>query len=167
MIALKRVLVATDFSEPSEAALLYGRAVASRFGAALHVVHVADNIFTHALGPESAAMLPTVQSDIEDAARDRLTELLIDSDRSGPPTESAVLTSSSAAFAIVDYARDNEIDLIVVGTHSRRGLEHVVLGSVAEKIVRMAPCPVLTVHHPEHDFVQPDALITKSQVASR
>jgi nucleotide-binding universal stress UspA family protein len=112
-------------------------------------------------------MLPTVQSDIEDAARDRLTELLIDSDRSGPPTESAVLTSSSAAFAIVDYARDNEIDLIVVGTHSRRGLEHVVLGSVAEKIVRMAPCPVLTVHHPEHDFVQPDALITKSQVASR
>ena len=159
MIALKDVLVATDFSEASDAALLYGRAVAVKFGARLHVVHVADNIFTRALGPESAAMLPTVQTDIENAARDRLTELLIDTDRSGPPTESAVLTSSSAAFAIVDYARNNGIDLIVTGTHGRTGLQHAVLGSVAERVVRMAPCPVLTVHHPEHEFVHPDTLV--------
>lgn len=168
MIALKQVLVATDFSEASEAALLYGRSLAMKFGATLHVVHVADNIFTHAFGPESSALLPTIQTDIETAARQRLTELLIDSDHSGPPTRSMVLTASAPAFAIVDYATDNDIDLIVMGTHGRKGLQHVVLGSVAEKVVRMSPCPVLTIHHPEHEFVQPDALVAthKSQVAS-
>jgi nucleotide-binding universal stress UspA family protein len=159
MIALKHVLVATDFSEASDAALLYGRTMAMKFGATLHVVHVADNIFTHAFGPESSALLPTIQTDIEEAARRRLSELLIDSDRSGPPTRSMVLTASAPAFAIVDYATDNDIDLIVMGTHGRKGLQHVVLGSVAEKVVRMAPCPVLTIHHPEHEFVQPDALV--------
>lgn len=168
MIAVKHLLVATDFTEASDAALLYGRAIATKFGARLHVLHVADNIFTRALGPESAAMLPTVQTDIEDAARERLTELLIDTDRSGPPTESAVLTSSSAAFAIVDYARDNDIDLIVMGTRGRTGVQHALFGSVAERVVRMAPCPVLTVHHPEHEFVHQDALVSRqSQVASR
>jgi nucleotide-binding universal stress UspA family protein len=159
MIALKQVLVATDFGEASDAALLYGRTIAMKFGATLHVVHVADNVFTHAFGPESTALLPTIQTDIERAARQRLTELLTDSDRSGPPTKSMVLTASAPAFAIVDYATDNDIDLIILGTHGRKGLEHVVLGSVAEKVVRMAPCPVLTVHHPEHDFVQPDTLV--------
>ncbi|HVQ16476.1 MAG TPA: universal stress protein [Vicinamibacterales bacterium] len=159
MIALKHVLVATDFSEASDAALLYGRTMAMKFGATLHVVHIADNVFTHAFGPESAGLLPTIQTDIEEAARRRLSELSIDSDRSGPPTRSMVLTASAPAFAIVDYATDNDIDLIVMGTHGRKGLQRVVLGSVAEKVVRMAPCPVLTIHHPEHEFVQPDALV--------
>jgi nucleotide-binding universal stress UspA family protein len=159
MIAMKQVLVATDFGEASDAALLYGRTLAAKFGATLHVVHVADNIYTHAFGPESAGLLPTIQTDIEKAARGRLTELLTDSDRSGPPTRSMVLTASAPAFAIVDYATDNEIDLIVLGTHGRKGLGHVLLGSVAEKVVRMAPCPVLTIHHPEHEFVHPDALV--------
>jgi len=149
MIALKHVLVATDFGETSEAALLYGRSLAMKFGATLHVVHVADNIFTHAFGPESSALLPTIQTDIEAAARQRLTELLMDSDRSGPPTRSMVLTASAPAFAIVDYATDNDIDLIVMGTHGRGLVGHVVMGSVAEKVVRTAFCPVLTVRNPE------------------
>jgi len=164
MIALRQILVATDFEEASDAALLYGREVARKFGATLHVLHVADAIFTKSLGPESAMLVPTLQSDIEAAARARLAELVIDSDGSDPPTKPVVLTSSSPSFAIVDYARDNNIDLIVTGTHGHHGLKHVVLGSVAERVVRMAPCPVLTVHHPEHEFVQSDALATTCRV---
>lgn len=56
---------------------------------------------------------------------------------------------------IVRFARDKDIDLIVMGTHGHTGLAHLFLGSVAEKVVRRAPCPVLTVRHPEHEFVHP------------
>ncbi len=158
MIALKQLLVATDFGEAADAALLYGRELAGRFGASLHVLHVADNIYLRAYGPEPPVILPTLQNDVEEAARKRLADLLIDSDRSGPPTTPVVITSSAPAFAIVDYARDNNIDLVVMGTHGRKALAHVMMGSVAERVVRMAPCPVLTVRHPEHEFVRPDTL---------
>jgi nucleotide-binding universal stress UspA family protein len=160
MITLNNVLVATDFGEIADAALLYGRAVAKKFGATLHVLNVADNMFTKVLGQESAAFLPTLQTDIEASARQRLAELIIDTDKSEPPTKSSVLTSSAPAIAIVDYARNNDIDLIVMGTHGYKGLTHAMLGSVAERVVRTAPCPVLTIHHPEHDFVRPDTLVT-------
>ena len=56
---------------------------------------------------------------------------------------------------IIEIARKHEVDLIVMGTHGRTGLAHALLGSVAEKVVRKAPCPVLTVKHPEHEFVMP------------
>jgi nucleotide-binding universal stress UspA family protein len=56
---------------------------------------------------------------------------------------------------IIRYAKDNQMDLIVLGTHGRSGLRHVLLGSVAERVVRKAPCPVLTIRHPEHEFVMP------------
>jgi nucleotide-binding universal stress UspA family protein len=161
MIALKKILVATDFGEASDVALAYGRELAAPFGATLHVLHVAQDIYINAFGAENyAAMAPQLQGDLEEGARKQLDELLVDSDRSGPPTTRAVLTSSSPAFAIVDYANDNGIDLIVMGTHGRGALAHLVMGSVAERVVRLAPCPVLTVRHPEHDFIRPDALVT-------
>jgi nucleotide-binding universal stress UspA family protein len=157
MVTLKSILVATDFSEPSDTALTYGRELASRFGATLHVLHVAENIYVTTYGAEAyVAMGPNLQKELEDAARARLDELVIDSDRSGPVTKPIVLTSSSPAFAIVDYAGENGIDLIVMGTHGRGALAHLLMGSVAEKVVRLAPCPVLTVRHPEHEFVRPD-----------
>ena len=60
----------------------------------------------------------------------------------------------------MQYAHDNDIDLIVMGTHGRGPLAHLVMGSVAERVVRTASCPVLTVRHPEHEFVWPDTLTT-------
>lgn len=164
MITLKNILVATDFGEAADAALAYGRALAGRFGATLHLVHVAENIFPHAFGAETyAAMAPELQRDIEEAARKRLHELLIDSDKSGPPTTQSIVTASSPTFGIIDYAKGNNIDLIVMGTHGRGALAHIVMGSVAERVVRLAPCPVLTVRHPEHEFVWPDTLATVSR----
>ena len=159
MIAIKNILVPTDFGEASDAALTYGRELASRFGATLHVLHVANNIYLNAFGAESyAVMAPRMQADLEANARKELDELLIDSDKSGPPTTRAILTSSTPAYAIVDYAHDKHIDLIVMGTHGRGPLAHMIMGSVAERVVRTASCPVLTVRHPEHEFVWPDAL---------
>jgi len=160
MIALKNILVATDFGEASDVALSYGRELAARFGSTLHVLYVAENIYINAFGAESyAAMAPKLQEELEASARKQLDELLIDSDHSGPPTRHSVLTSSSPAYTIVDYAKDNNIDLVVMGTHGRGALAHLVMGSVAERVVRLASCPVLTVRHPQHEFVSPDALV--------
>jgi len=161
MIAMKNILVPTDFGEASDAALTYGRELAGRFGATLHVLYIAENIYLKAFGAETyAAIAPELQADLLEAAKKQLDELVIDSDKSGPPTAAVVMTSSAPAFAIIDYAKDHAIDLIVMGTHGRGPLAHLVMGSVAERVVRAASCPVLTVRHPQHEFIWPDALTT-------
>jgi nucleotide-binding universal stress UspA family protein len=158
MIAIKNILVATDFGEAADSALRYGRELAARFGATLHVLNVMDDLFATGYAIEAySAFVPEMQQAVETAARRRLRELLVDSDGSGPATTSAIRTGSPA-YAIVDYAQEHGIDLIVMGTHGRGALAHVVMGSVAERVVRFAPCPVLTIRHPEHEFVRPDAL---------
>jgi nucleotide-binding universal stress UspA family protein len=160
MIALKRILVATDFSEPAEAALLYGRTLARMFDATLHVVHVIGNINTLAFGAETYTVaLPDLQRDVEDAARKALDDLLVDSDAHPLPVKRTLLVANAPAAAIVDYAQRELIDLVVTGTHGRGGVSHLLLGSVAERVVRTAPCPVLTIRHPEREFVRLDALV--------
>ena len=160
MITLRNILVATDFSEPSDAALTYGRALARNFGATLHVVHVVGNVPTVVYGAEAYALsMPELQQEIEDSARKQLAALLIDNDPQPMPKREVVIASDSPAAAIVDYAARERIDLIVVGTHGRGAVAHLLMGSVAERVVRTAPCPVLTVRHPEHEFVVPDVLV--------
>jgi nucleotide-binding universal stress UspA family protein len=160
MITLKNILVATDFSEPSEAALTYGRTLARTFGAALHVLHVADNLSSAVYGVDGfVASMPDLQKEIEDSAREQLNDLLVDNDEPPLPTRRVVITSMTPALAIVEYAELEDIDLIVTGTHGRGAVAHLLMGSVAERVVRTAPCPVLTVRHPEREFVIPDALV--------
>lgn len=163
MIALKSILVATDFGEPSDAALAYGRELARAFGAKLHVLHVADDVYVRLGGDAYVAVLPELQKDVEDAARQKLDELLVDNDPNPLDVKKAVVTSSATALCIVDYARENNIDLIIVGTHGRGAVARLMVGSVAERVVRTASCPVLTVRQHEHDFVVPDALTTTAR----
>jgi nucleotide-binding universal stress UspA family protein len=162
MIALKSILVATDFGEASDVALAYGRELARTFNATLHVLHVADDVYVRLGGDAYASALPDLQKDIEGGARRQLDALLVDNDAT-PEIKKAVVTSSAPAAAIAQYARDLGIDLIIVGTHGRGAMAHLLMGSVAERVVRTAPCPVLTVRHPEHDFVLPDALTVTTQ----
>jgi nucleotide-binding universal stress UspA family protein len=161
MITIKNILVATDFSEVSDVALEYGRTLARTFGATLHVLHVTENVYARAFGAEAyVPMAPDLQAQVDQAARKQLDELTIDSDQSGPPTKKALLTSNSPALAIARYAKGEQINLIVIGTHGRGAVGHLFMGSVAERVVRTASCPVLTVHHPEREFVFPDTLVS-------
>ena len=163
MIALKKVLVATDFGPASESALRYAQALGRGFGAELHVLHVVEDLLTRAIdGYGSAAISPEVQLDVERAGRSQTEALLSDEDRLELHAKASTVTSNRPAAEIVDYARKNGIDLIVMGTHGRGAIAHLFMGSVAERVVRTAPCPVLTVRHPEHEFVLPDALVTVS-----
>jgi len=158
MIVLKNILVATDFGEQSEAALTYGRDLARSYNATLHVLHVVQSAAASLADAESIRGLMEVQTQIERNARNQLEITVTDEDRTMLHATPVVLTSAGAAEGIVQYAGDRAIDLIVIGTHGRRALAHVLMGSVAERVVRMAPCPVL-VRHPQREFVAPDALV--------
>ena len=159
MILLKNILVATDFGEASDAALSYGRDLARTYGATLHVLHVAENLVVRYADDAALALLPQLQTDIDEAARKRMAELVTDEDRTMLHAKPVVLAAFGAAEAIVEYAKMYNVDVIVMGTHGRGGFAHLLMGSVAERVVRTAPCPVLTVRHPEHEFIVPDALV--------
>ena len=159
MIKLEHVLVATDFSEPSDAALTYGRELARQFGATLHLLHVVDDLGARAPGfPELAANLGQLQMETESTGRMKVNALLSDEDRDRLRARAVVVTSLNPAHAILTYARDERVNLVVIGTHGRGAVARFVMGSVAERVVRGAPCPVLTVHSPEREFVRADAL---------
>ena len=155
MIQLKRILVPSDFSDYSKHALRYGCAFAVEFGADLYLLHVMQDIV--GLVPEDGIAFPPTGDywrELRESAEKAL-EQLPGSLWSGG--ESVVRTTREGApfLEIVRYAKEHEIDLIVMGTHGRTGLSHILVGSVAERVVRKAPCPVLTVRHPEHEFVMP------------
>jgi nucleotide-binding universal stress UspA family protein len=157
MIALKNILVATDYSQPSGVALDYGRNLARAYGATLHVLHVVEDV-TLRYASEFTAALPDIQKDIEKAAQLDMKKLITDDDRQLPVVTS-VETHLTVAGGITDYAKTNRIDLIIVGTHGRGAFKQFILGSAAERVVRTAPCPVLTVREHERDFIAPDQLV--------
>lgn len=160
MIVLKNILVATDFGEPAAAALDYGRDFARQYGANLHVFFVEDDIVARYASDMSPVFMPDAQRNLEKAAQGRLDALITDEDRQQLHARASVRAALSPALEIVQYAKDHAIDLIIVGTHGRRAIAHFLLGSVAERVARTAPCPVLTVRRPERDFIAPDALST-------
>jgi nucleotide-binding universal stress UspA family protein len=159
MIALQRILVPHDFSETSETAVRYAVALARNFGARLFLLHVGDQArmdleTEFPLGLEGA---------VEDAVRERLLKILTPVEQAELKPEFAV-RAGVAATEIVRYAKDNQVDLIVMGTHGRGFVGHVVMGSVAEKVVRTAPCPVLTVRGRQPEIVTPEVVKTANSI---
>jgi nucleotide-binding universal stress UspA family protein len=151
MIALKRILVPYDFSETSATAVKYATSLARNFGARLYFLHVGD----HAQTAFETEFPIGLEGAVEDAVRERLLKIVTPLEQAEFHPEFAVRPGSPAA-EITRYASAQDIDLIVMGTHGRGFVGHVVMGSVAEKVVRTAPCPVLTVRNPNHVFVTAD-----------
>lgn len=155
MINIQRILVPTDFSEPSDEALAYAKGLAQAFGASLRVLHVLEDLAAHAWTTEVyVAALPGVHEEMERQARERLDQQLSAEERTRYRAE-VVLRMGSPFVEIIRYAREEKVDLIVLGTHGRGAIAHMLLGSVAERVVRKAPCPVLTVRRATHEFVMP------------
>ena len=140
---ITRILVPTDFSQPSEQAFTCAGRLAHRFGASLHLLHVVNRpLLAEGLAAEAFMSASTAMgSDIAAEAHRRLRE-------QAPEAASVDVVFGYAARAIVEYASRSGVDLIVMGSHGRTGIAHVLLGSVAEAVVRTAPCPVLTVRGP-------------------
>lgn len=148
---MRKILCPVDFSEPSREAVHYASDLAVQFGAELtllSVYHVPGYAMPDGVlvaGPEA---LTEIAADVDDQL-ERFRVEAVARGASNVLTESAM---GAPHVEIVRYARENDHDLIVIGTHGRTGLKHVLLGSTAEKVVRTAPCPVLTVRTEDHVF---------------
>lgn len=139
------ILVPMDFSAPSDAALECARAVAVQFAGTLHLLHVAEDPYRALYSAE--VFVPEVEGLRDEILADALGRLKARLRRADVEqlhaTADAVI--GTPAMSIVEYAEGHDIDLIVMGTHGRGGMSHLLMGSVAERVVRTAPCPVLAV----------------------
>ena len=153
MLSLRKILVPVDFSEFSEKAVEYGSEFAKAFGAELVLCHVLElPVYPVAIGLGSVPpimtddLMPDIEKRLEaDAAQ------WVD-----PEVKVQRIVREGAPFVeIVQMARDEDVDLIIMPTHGRTGLSHVFMGSTAERVVRKAPCPVLVVRDGEREFIHP------------
>lgn len=156
MVQIRKILFPTDFSDYSVHALTYAVSFAESCKAEIHVLHIVDEAYQYwmamgpgalPVGPPPDEMLALSQKEMEKFVASKLAGVKA-------PVTKAVLVGRPF-IEIIRYARDEKIDMIVMGTHGRSGLRHAILGSVTERVVRKAPCPVLTIRLPEHEFVMP------------
>jgi len=153
-VSPRRILWPTDFSDLSQHAARYACGFREVFKSELHVIHV----IPPPLSPDVSVMISTEvpvnvsEPEVLEASKAALEKLV------GEQFGSTEGVQFDAFYgnpwpSICDYAKQHDIDLIIVATHGRTGLSHVVIGSTAERIVQHAPCPVLTVKNPQRDFV--------------
>jgi universal stress protein A len=169
VFVLNRILVPTNHGEPSKAAIKYGVAFARQFNAQLFLVHVlSEKDFDFAIEAERAVetLMPEAVLDAapdspvavaRNAAHEDLGQLLDPEDERATRAQYVLRAGRSGpGDGIVACATELEVELIVMGKHRLGFVEHLLAGSVTEKVVRHAPCPVLIVQHPEHEFVVPE-----------
>jgi universal stress protein A len=154
--SIQRILFPTDFSESARQAQDYACSMASKFAAELHVLHVVSDPaplppitgFPTSLQNDP---LPQIIRDAENHLSNQLEDALKKISRALRVVR--VVRAGDAVPQIIDYAQSHEIDLIILGTHGRTGLSQLLIGSVAEKVVRLAACPVMTIHPRNHRFL--------------
>lgn len=148
---LRQILVPVDFSEHSLKAIRYALPFAEQFGARLSLLHVIEPM----IFPGEFGYAPLESENLDgqrmDTARQQLQKMVAELGATVSAEFSVCL--GRAWKEIVDHARVQEVDLLIISTHGYTGLKHALLGSVAEKIVRHSPCPVLVVRTDEHDFI--------------
>lgn len=149
MLEIRAILAPTDFSRHSEAAVRYACGLAKRLGATLHLLHVLSDIVPISPDPMLApGYPPEYYTESEAEVHESLAHAL-DQIEDRPEAVEVAVRWGDAVGGIVDYTESQVIDLIVIATHGRTGLSRVLLGSVAERIVREASCPVLTIRNRE------------------
>ena len=154
---VQRILFPTDFSDHSRTAEKSACDLADQFGAELHVLHVLHDLLLTMPMTAAALLIPPQSLENEiNFAEEEIQKIPPPAWASGKRVVRVVRTGATFD-AIVRYAQENAIDLIVIGTHGRTGLSHVLLGSIAERVVRHAPCSVLTVRPERPAKVSEDA----------
>lgn len=149
MVEIRSILAPTDFSEHAEGAVAFACGLAEKFGATLHLLHALSEIMAPiGLEPMLVPSYPVEYYQVAEAQARQALQKLLKPDWGQPPQVERDVRWGSAVEVINEYAQEHQIDLIVISTHGRTGLSHVLLGSVAERIVREAPCPVLTIRSP-------------------
>ena len=153
MINLKRILVPTDFSESARHALLYGTSFAREYEGELLLLHVVENLTVGYASDLFPVPMAEVFDEISGYAKAELAKLGAEVKQKGIAVRELVVQGKPSA-EIVRVAREETADMIVLGTHGKGMLDKALFGSTAERVIRRAPCPVLTVGLEEHEFVQ-------------
>jgi len=148
---LKRILVPIDFSDCSKKALQYALPLAKQHQAAITLLYVVPTT-SYAAGEYGGIDYASLEADARASADKTLAALVVDEIR-GEVSADTVVCTGTPAPEIIEVAKRLPADMIIVSTHGRTGLKHVFLGSVAENVVRHAPCPVLVVREREHEFL--------------
>ena len=143
-MTVRHILVPVDFSDHSNRALDCAKSLAEKYGASLHLLTVVPDPFVVPDRSWSVVLPANYPEGLRKDAESHLRRLLTHAEQKRLHSESAVAFGDPYR-EILDYAKRASIDLIVMGTHGRGGMAHVLIGSVAEKVVRTAPCPVMTV----------------------
>lgn len=154
MVAFKCIIVPTDFSEHSLRGLDYAIEVAEKFSARLKLVYVIEPLMQAADVSWTTVDFEQLNQAHKESAEKQLAQLLEERVPAGIPAETAILFGKPFV-EILKVAKADNADLIVMATHGRGAISHILMGSTAEKVVRKAPCPVLTVKHPKHIFAMP------------
>jgi nucleotide-binding universal stress UspA family protein len=155
VIKLKRVLVPTDFSDSARHAFTYGLSFAKEYGAELVLLHVVENVTVGYASDLFPVPMAEVFQEISGYARAELAKLAqVARDRGLGVSEQVI--QGKPSNEIIRYAAENHVDMIVLGTHGKGMLDQALFGSTTERVVRRAPCPVLTVRMAEHEFVDGD-----------
>ena len=147
-LAVKKIVVPVAFDETSEESFEVAVGLARSFGASIHAVHAVHAVEPPVVSPSVVFGAETmmIPSEVERDSRDKLNEIVQRQSALGVPIESSVRIGDPARV-IEDVVREQGADLVVIGTHGRRGLARAFLGSVAEKVVRTSPVAVLTIPH--------------------
>ena len=152
MINLRRILVPTDLSESANHALAYGISFAREYKAELVLLHVIETLSVGYASDLFPAPMAEVLEEIGSYARGELVKLAAQATERGV-TAQQVVVQGKPATEVIRYAKEQAVDMIVLGTHGRGVLDHALFGSTTERVVRRAPCPVLTCRLAEHEFV--------------
>ncbi len=154
MIKIKRILLPTDFSDCAKHAMKYALDFAVERKAKLYILHVIQELSIPAGTEEVMYPVAQIYEDMEREAKKNIHRLVPKRFKEKVRVENIIIRGTPY-LEIIKAAKKYDIDLITIATHGRTGISHVLLGSTAEKVVRKAPCPVLCVKHPEHEFVMP------------
>jgi len=152
MIHLKRILVPTDFSDSARNALAYGISFGEEYAAEVLLLHVVENLTVGYASDLFPVPMAEVYEEISGYAKAELAKLGAEVRTRGVAVRELVAQGKPSA-EILRIAREETVDMIVLGTHGKGLLDRSLFGSTTERVVRKAPCPVLTCRHPEHDFV--------------
>ena len=155
MIKLKKVLVPTDFSDSARHAFSYGVSFAVEYHAELVLLHVVENLTVGYASDLFPVPMAEVFQEISGYARTELHKLAEEARQRGVAVSELVVQGKPSA-EIIRHAADNGVDMIVLGTHGKGMLDQALFGSTTERVVRRAPCPVLSVHMAGHEFVEGD-----------